>query len=101
MQAMDVFVFPSLFEGLGIAVVEAQAAGLPVVASNRIPPAAVVTDLAVCLPLELGPQRWAETVRNSLKTQRRDTYAQFQNTPYDIQQTASRLQAFYLQKGIS
>lgn len=101
MQAMDVFVFPSLFEGLGIAVVEAQAAGLPVVASDRVPPAAVVTDLVIRLPLELGTRRWAETVRDSLKTQREDTYVQFQNTPYDIRQTASRLQAFYLQKGIS
>lgn len=58
--AMDVFVFPSHMEGLGIAAVEAQAAGLPVICSEGVPPEAVVTDLAQRLPLSAGERRWAE-----------------------------------------
>ena len=42
LQGMDVFVFPSWFEGFGIAMLEAQAAGLPVLASDRVPEDAAV-----------------------------------------------------------
>lgn len=62
--AMDVFVFPSHMEGLGIAAVEAQAAGLPTVCSEGVPPEAVVTDLARRLPLSAGTRPWAETLLN-------------------------------------
>lgn len=62
--AMDVFAFPSHMEGLGIAAVEAQAAGLPVVCSEGVPPEAVVTGLARRLPLSAGARRWAEILLN-------------------------------------
>ena len=58
--AMDVFVFPSRFEGLGIAAVEAQATGLPVLCSEGIPSEAMITNLAVPLPLSAGAEAWAE-----------------------------------------
>lgn len=44
MQAFDVFLFPSLYEGLGIVGIEAQATGLPVIASENIPKSMKVTD---------------------------------------------------------
>lgn len=62
--AMDVFAFPSRFEGLGIAAVEAQAAGLPTVCSDGVPPEAVITDLAAGLPLSTGAEAWAGAVLN-------------------------------------
>jgi len=62
--AMDVFAFPSQFEGLGIAAVEAQAAGLPIVCSEGVPTETIVTDLALRLPLSAGAGEWAEAILN-------------------------------------
>ena len=59
-SAMDVLAFPSLFEGLGIVAVEAQASGLNVVCSEHVPREAYVTDLAHMQPLTSGAQAWAE-----------------------------------------
>ena len=55
--AMDVFAFPSHFEGLGIGLVEAQAAGLPAVCSDQVPPEAIVSPNTVRLPL-CKPDTW-------------------------------------------
>lgn len=61
--AMDVFAFPSLFEGLGLAGIEAQAAGLPVVISDQVPRAiAVARELVTFVPLGAGETAWAEAL---------------------------------------
>jgi len=61
--AMDVFLFPSRFEGLGLALVEAQAAGLPCVISDVIPKEAdVVSKLVRRLPLSCSDDIWADKI---------------------------------------
>ena len=60
--AMDVFVFPSRFEGLGIVAIEAQAANLPIICSENIPPEAFITNLAQKLDLRTGPAIWAKQI---------------------------------------
>lgn len=61
--AMDVFVFPSLYEGLGLVLVEAQAAGLPCVYSDVVPDeAAVVLQLVQTLPLNQSADEWAKVI---------------------------------------
>ena len=68
--AADFFLFPSVFEGLGIAGLEAQAAGLPVLASaDVIPRDIAVTDLLRFYPLEKEAAEWANEIiqmRNSM-----------------------------------
>lgn len=61
--ASDFFLFPSVFEGLGIAGLEAQAAGLPTLASaDVIPEEIAVTDRLRFYPLEKGPDKWADMI---------------------------------------
>ena len=60
--AMDVFAFPSLYEGLGIVLVEAQASGLPCVISEHIPKEAVYGEDVTTVPLDKGVQAWAKAL---------------------------------------
>ncbi len=61
--AMDIFVFPSLYEGLGLALVEAQAAGVPCVWSDTVPEEArIVSNLVRRLSLSRPPSDWADAV---------------------------------------
>lgn len=64
-SAMDVFAMPSLFEGLSMALLEAQASGLPCVISDTISPESEVTDLIYRLPLN-KPQQWADVLAEQL-----------------------------------
>lgn len=99
MQAMDVFVFPSLYEGLGLVAIEAQAAGLRCVVSDSIPKEAFVTDLIKSLPLEEPVDIWAKSILQYSKGYvRKNTYEVIKNNGYDILDTAKWLESFYLKK---
>lgn len=60
--AMDVFALPSLFEGLSVAAVEAQAAGLPVLCSSGLSREVKLTKTTSFMPLETGPKAWADKI---------------------------------------
>ena len=61
LSAMDVFAFPSLYEGMPLAIMEVQANGLPCVLSDRVPKDVFLTDLLTALPLE-DPAAWTEAL---------------------------------------
>lgn len=98
MQAMDVFVFPSLYEGLGIAVVEAQAAGLPCFISDKVPLDCKKTDLVKQIPLQAPPEQWAEQILAAQSSERKDTYSEIVSAHYDIVENARWLENFYLEQ---
>lgn len=91
LAAMDVFVFPSLFEGFGIALLEAQAAGLRCIASDRCP--AEVFRTGGCIPMALeSPAAWAEAALDP--GQKRETTGSLLD--YDMTREIRRLEQLYL-----
>ena len=98
MQAMDVFVFPSLYEGLPVTMVEAQAAGLPCIISDQVPPECVITDgLVDIMPLTESPENWAERILEKCSLPRTDHHAEIAAQGFDINTEAVKLQEFYLE----
>lgn len=95
LQAGDVFAFPSIFEGLPVTMIEAQAAGLPCIMSDRVTSECIVTDLVKVLPVD-DPAVWADAILEARNTPRTDRLADIQQSGYDITAAAEKLTRFYL-----
>lgn len=99
MQAMDVFVLPSYYEGLGIVGIEAQAAGLQVIASNSTPSEMKITELATFLSLNQSVNEWSEKILQYRDGyDRRDMSKEIIYAGFQVNDTASRLEKMYLEK---
>ena len=70
--AMDIFIFPSTNEGLGIVAIESQASGLPCLVSDTLPYEAKVTDLLEYIPLKNGADYWASRIQENQVLENRD-----------------------------
>lgn len=88
--AMDVFVFPSFFEGMPNTVIEAQATGLPCVLADTITPDADITGLLTYLPLSVSADVWADAALAAVAAERADTRSAFREQGYDIRDVAKR-----------
>lgn len=96
-HAMDVFAFPSLYEGLGRSLIEAQTNGVRSVASTAVPSEAKVTNLVEFVPLELSDAFWAERLVAALRSPRGDCGSALQVAAagYDVRQEVHRHAALY------
>ncbi|MDE1548154.1 glycosyltransferase [Jeotgalibaca caeni] len=95
LQAADVFLLPSKFEGLGLSAVESQSAGLPTLVSDQVPSDVAITDLVFFLPLD-SLSRWVEVISDySQVRERKNTYQDIVDAHYEIHQTIKDLIDFY------
>ena len=97
--AIDVFVFPSRYEGLGLALVEAQAAGLPCLVADHLPEEAIVVpELVRRLPLDAPIEAWATAVLDlagGIALDRETALARVQTSDLAIEGHAAKVVAIY------
>lgn len=95
--AGDLFVLPSLHEGLGIAAIEAQAAGLKTIVSDAVPKEAYISKNISSISLDKGYKAWAKKILSiNLDYKRLPEVKSIKQAGYDIKDTAMLLQEFYL-----
>lgn len=91
MSAMDVFLFPSKWEGYGNVLLEAQCMGLPCIISDKVPECVRVTNLVHVIPLEEPISQWVEAICN--KAMANDVVAEI--SEYDMKNCIKKLERLY------
>lgn len=97
LAALDVFLFPSLWEGLGVALIEAEASGLPCLVSDALPSEAIISPLVKTLSLD-DPDEWAKEALASLTISRMDikeAQSALATHGYEIDSAAQNLMRTY------
>lgn len=96
LQVMDVFVFPSFFEGLPVSLIEAQTSGLECFVSDTITSEVCISDCLHFLSLEKGAKYWAEMISTLNKEYKRESkHLQTINAGFDIKAQVSKLERSY------
>lgn len=103
LNVMDAFIFPSLFEGMGLSLIEAQAAGIPCVASDAVPREAAVNDnLVSFLPVENADglifEEWEKCIKNIFEMPEVDKQKALkivQQSEFNIDHNAAMITALY------
>ena len=96
LQAIDIFILPSLYEGLAVSTIEAQAAGLKCLLADTIDKNSKITDLVEFIPIDQGTDPWIKAIHKTLPYQREDTSEMIKKAGFDIRETAEKLSDFYL-----
>lgn len=102
LHALDIIIFPSLYEGLPLSLVEAQAMGLPCLLSDTISPMTKITDWVKFIPLTSDDETWANEALHLIETSNmifnaRKAHQQIRNAGYDIRENAGKLLSKYKQ----
>ena len=99
LSAFDMFAFPSLWEGMPLSVLEAQASGLPCFISNTIAKDMIVTDIVTMLPLDKGTRFWVEKLPKKIEKNREkysdESILQLKANNYDSKVCANILKNLY------
>ena len=96
-QAMDIFLFPSLYEGLGLVLIEAQTSGCYCIASTEVPITAKICDNITFLPLKSDKKEWSSKIQINYKRNSQEEKAR--EKKYDINLETKKYVDFILKKG--
>ena len=95
LQGMDFFVFPSIYEGLPVTLIEAQASGIKIFASENISPETKISDLVQFIPLNVGAKKWAEIIIKQDSYTRKNMKDVIIESGYDVKKLAKQLSEIY------
>ena len=95
LSAMDVFVFPSLFEGTPLSILEVQANGLPCVISDSVPPDVFLTDLIHPLSLQDPKDTWVDLILNQQRTDTQRYNEQLRGSDYAVETAMEKIHRIY------
>lgn len=97
-QAFDLFILPSLYEGLPVVGIEAQVSGLPCLFSNDMTKETKMLKTTHFLSLDDSPEKWASEAIKYLNYKRKNEKKEIENSGFDIEREAIKLQNYYLSK---
>ena len=96
LSAMDIFLFPSFFEGLTVVGIEAQASGLPCIFSDTLSNDTCITDLVTKVSLEKDAKYWAAVVNSiEIGKERAFYHCEVAKAGYDVNLNIKKLNSFY------
>ena len=96
-QIMDLFIFPSLYEGLGLSAIEAQCSGLPCIMSTNIPKDTGILNNTCFLDLESPIYEWVQKIREYSKKERIMNIEAIQKAGFDIKKEIAKLEKLYIE----
>lgn len=91
LQMVDCYIMPSIYEGLSVAAVEAQASGITCILSDTVSKEVKISDNCEFLPLEVD--KWVNRLNSTFN--RIDSYKQIKDAGYDVKDSAKKMQEFY------
>lgn len=95
LSAMDLFLFPSDYEGLGMSVIEAQTSGLRCILSDKIPKEAIISDLCSIVSLESGVRYWCKCILENVSYERKSHMNCTLENGYDVSNSRDEIVKMY------
>lgn len=97
-SAFDILLFPSLFEGMSLVMLEAQAEGLPILCSNTIDRDTNITDTIEFMDLTQKAEEWAEKINRIKEIRNLNNNMILRQTDYNIETLSKKLENIYLRE---
>lgn len=98
MQAMDTFVFPSIYEGLSVVLIEAQASGMPVFVSDSTTTEVSYSPYIKFLPLKRSASDWAEEIISRGTVERKNMKSEIKKAGFEIHEMIDNLYKLYTEQ---